>query len=80
MKKGEYSTQIQHSINSLNELEKKLTNRINNVSSNWKDQRKLEFFSKYIQKIQDQMNACKQTHIILQTKVCNIERDLNQLK
>jgi len=80
MKKGEYSAQIQHSISTLNELEKKLTNDINNISSNWKDQRKQEFFSKYIRKIQEQMNACKQTHIILQTKVSNIERDLNRLK
>jgi archaellum component FlaC len=80
MKQAGYSDQIAHSINMLTELEKKLTNEINNVSTNWKDQRKQEFFSKYIQKIQDHMNACKQTHITLQMKVSNIERDLNQFK
>jgi hypothetical protein len=80
MKKGEYSTQIQHSINSLNELEKKLTNEINNVSTNWKDQRKQEFFSKYVQKIQEHLNVCKQAHITFQMKTSSIERDINRFK
>lgn len=80
MKKGEYSDQIKHTISKLNELEKKLTNDINNISSNWKDERKQEFFSKYTQKIQDNLNASKQALIILQMKVGNIERDLNRLK
>ena len=80
MKQGGYSDQIAQSINMINELEKKLTNEINNVSSNWKDQRKQEFFSKYIQKIQDHLNASKQAHITMQMKISNIERDLNQFK
>ena len=80
MKQGGYSDQIAQSINMINELEKKLTNEINNVSSNWKDQRKQEFFSKYIQKIQDHINACKQTHITLQMKISSIERDINRFK
>lgn len=80
MKQGGYSEQIGHSISLLTELEKKLINEINNVSTNWKDQRKQEFFSKYIQKIQDHLNVCKQAHITFQMKTSSIERDINRFK
>jgi hypothetical protein len=80
MKSVSYSHIFNQHVQSITELEKKLSATSENIAKNWRDQRQKDFYAKYTTRLNEHVLNLRENYQQMTQQIKNIENQLNRYK
>ena len=80
MKSVSYSHIFNQHVQSITELEKKLSATSENIAKNWRDQRQKDFYAKYTTRLNEHVRNLRENYQQMTQQIKNIENQLNRYK